>query len=75
MTHLGEKMKRLAQGASSFSAQLEKKLDEALAKHESRQHDVNDRAERALATVDAIHDDAEAGMAAIEAELKGLTNQ
>ena len=74
MTHLAEKMKLLAGGTSTFATQLEKLIDDKLAAHQAAQADVINRVTTAFATVDSVTADAVAGVAAIEASLKDITN-
>lgn len=75
MTHLADKMKLLAGGTSDFAKQLEAKIDAKIADHAAKQKDILNRVDTAFGTVDKISDDADAGIAAIEASLKDLTNQ
>jgi hypothetical protein len=75
MTHLADKMKLLAGGTSTFAKQLEDKIDQKLAEHQKTQTDILNRVDSAFDTVDKISADANEGITAIEAELKGLTNQ
>jgi hypothetical protein len=74
MSHLGEKMKLLAQGTSGFAALLETKIDAAIASHQQAQTEIIAAVDTAFAQVDAINQDAQSGVAAIQAELKNLTN-
>lgn len=74
MSHLAEKMKLLASGTSGFVAQLEKKVDDALAAHQTAQGDILKQVDDAFAKVEAVNADAKAGLAAITSELSQLTN-
>ena len=75
MTHLADKMKQLASGTSGFAKALEAKIDAKLAEHATKQQDIADRVDKAFGAVDAVSADADAGITAIESELKNLTNQ
>lgn len=68
--HLADKMKALSQGAKDLAADVEAKVDAALA----RQQDVKSRADAAMSKIGAVADDADAGVSAVEEALKGLTN-
>lgn len=72
--HLAEKMKLLASGTSGFTAALEKKIDDALAAHAATQKEILAGVDDAFAQVDAVNDDAKAGLAAIKSELAQITN-
>lgn len=74
MTHLADKLKLLAEGTSGFAANLEKKVDDALAAHSAKQKDISNRVDTVFGKVDAINADAESGLKVIEDTLGQLTN-
>jgi hypothetical protein len=74
MPHLADKLKQLATGTSGFAAALEAKVDTALAAHSAAQTSIMQQVDDAFAQVDAINADAQAGVAAITAELAKVTN-
>lgn len=75
MTHLADKMKLLAQGASGFTKKVEELIDGVLAEQHQAQAEVTEGLGKSVDTIRAVHEDAKAGVAALQSELKGLTNQ
>jgi hypothetical protein len=70
MSHLADKLKMLADGSKQLTADAESAVDAALAKQQS----VRARLTAAVSGITSVTADADAGTAALEEALKGLTN-
>jgi hypothetical protein len=73
--HLADKMKLLASSTKSFTAGLEKQIDDKIAAQQQAQSAVTAKVADAFAKTDAMIADAQAGAAELESELAQLSNE